>query len=363
MGIKNLAFCEAEISWPVKDSLDATMHVLRWEKMDLVGSRDGIPGSEVGESESESESEGRIMGEADDDDDVDVVDAYSLNILSKTAYGLVKNTILAASPDVILIEKQRWRSGGGSAVQQWTLRVNTLEGMLWAILQTMYSERLITRNKKAGEDKEKLFNVFGVDPKRVGMYWLGEQGIALTESASSSSSSTKQTPPPPATAQDTTTPPTTPNKKPLRSKAEKSAKITLLRTWLSASPPSTASTNTNSTTPSLSFNISPQARATQQALCSLKKKKKKKKTPRRRKDDGDAREQVMGPTEMKKLDDITDCFLQAAAWVSWEGNRLQLCGVLEGMKNGNGKEGEVKGKEEELDEGVLGEMVGVLRGK
>ncbi|PWO27696.1 hypothetical protein PtrARCrB10_03725 [Pyrenophora tritici-repentis] len=151
MGIKNLAFCEAEISWPVKDSLNATMHVLR------------------------------VMGEADDDDDVDVVDAYSLNILSKTAYGLVKNTILAASPDVILIEKQRWRSGGGSAVQQWTLRVNTLEGMLWAILQTMYSERLITRNKKAGEDKEKLFNVFGVDPKRVGMYWLGEQGIALTE--------------------------------------------------------------------------------------------------------------------------------------------------------------------------------------
>ncbi|KAA8619494.1 dna-binding sap [Pyrenophora tritici-repentis] len=46
MGIKNLAFCEAEISWPVKDSLNATMHVLRWEKMDLVGSRDGIPGSE-----------------------------------------------------------------------------------------------------------------------------------------------------------------------------------------------------------------------------------------------------------------------------------------------------------------------------
>ncbi|KAG9385435.1 dna-binding sap [Pyrenophora tritici-repentis] len=35
MGIKNLAFCEAEISWPVKDSLNATMHVLRWEKMDL----------------------------------------------------------------------------------------------------------------------------------------------------------------------------------------------------------------------------------------------------------------------------------------------------------------------------------------
>ena len=31
--------------------------------------------------------------------------------------------------------------------------------------------------------------------------------------------------------------------------------------------------------------------------------------------------------EIKKLDDVTDCFLQAAAWIAWEANRLQLLAV------------------------------------
>ncbi|CAE7192478.1 hypothetical protein CFE70_007008 [Pyrenophora teres f. teres 0-1] len=331
MGIKNLAFCEAEISYPVKDSLDATMDVLRWEKINLVPTKDDIP-SPVVESEETTEN-------TRDDD----VDPYSLNVLSKTAYGLVKNTILAKSPDIILIEKQRWRSGGGSAVQQWTLRVNTLEGMLWAILQTIYSERLVAQDKKAkrGSEKEKLYEVFGVDPKRVGMYWLGEQDVERGALAEASS------PAKPRPAADNRieqngddTP--TPKKKPSRSKAEKSAKISLLRKWLSASPASTAS-RSSTNTPTLSFTISPHAQATQYALCSPKK------SPRRRKDD-DAADEI-GPTEMKKLDDITDCFLQAAAWVSWESNRLQLCGVVEEKKKSEG---------EGLDEGVMGEMVRVM---
>jgi len=47
----------------------------------------------------------------------------------------------------------------------------------------------------------------------------------------------------------------------------------------------------------------------------------------------------------KKLDDVTDCFLQAAAWVSWEANRMQLIDVKSRRRNGNEAVGE---REEEV---------------
>ncbi|USP76490.1 uncharacterized protein yc1106_03764 [Curvularia clavata] len=301
MGIKNLAFCEAEISYPVKDSLNATMDVLRWEKIDLApATRD----SETSIAQP-SATEKRDMG-ADED-----LDPYSLDVLSRTAYKLVKETILPGTPDVILIEKQRWRSGGGSAVQQWTLRVNTLEGMLWAVLKTLYAERLGMLRKEMdlnqGEEKG-LYDVFGVDPKRVGHYWLGQsaQRHAGGEGTSSLAAGAPEEAGP----------------KLSRSKAEKKAKISLLRSWLTASPASTASTTTKNT-PTISFKIGKNAQSTYQALCfpvkpsRSKKKSTVEETP-------DSVPEDMSAAQMKKLDDVADCFLQAAAWVSWESNRVQL---------------------------------------
>ncbi|KAF1346348.1 Ydc2-catalyt-domain-containing protein [Lizonia empirigonia] len=131
MGIRNLAFCDAEVTFPAlgtrESDLDAAMKVLRWRKIDLVSSKDdqGARSSEDGQEALEP---------AEDDED-----QYSPSVLSRTAYRLITEEVLSASPDVILIEKQRWRSGGGSAVQQWTVRVNTLEAMLWAILETLKS--------------------------------------------------------------------------------------------------------------------------------------------------------------------------------------------------------------------------------
>ncbi|RMZ69258.1 dna-binding sap [Pyrenophora seminiperda CCB06] len=368
MGIKNLAFCEAEISYPVKGSLDATMHVVRWDKINLVPTKKVDLESSLLVLDAENEEADMSMdktADVDAEEEEDVQDPYSSATLSKTAYALVKNTILAADPDIILIEKQRWRSGGGSAVQQWTLRVNTLEGMLWAILHTLYAERMAMpkTSKKASSSsaqEEGLYSVFGVDPKRVGNYWLGEQDIErLARAEASSSSSSSRIPAADTHISDSdsdteadTTPLPPPNiKKPSRSKAEKRAKIALLRTWLSSSSASTTTTSITTPknpTPTLSFTIGPHAQPALQALlCSppLKKKplaQKRKTTPTTT----DAKDVVVGPAEMKKLDDITDCFLQAAAWVSWEANRRQLCEVL-GERWGRMKD----------DEGVVAELV------
>jgi cruciform cutting endonuclease 1 len=280
MGIKNLAFCESIVSYPKKGSLNTNMKIMRWEKINLV------PATNPPSKDTE-EDEG----------------PYSLSVLSKTAYRLIKDTILTAKPDIILIEKQRWRSGGGSAIQQWTVRVNTFEGMLWAILRTLLME----------SNDEEHYEVFGVDPKRVGNYWLAQPNVELIGSKGEDGISKL--------------------KKPSRTKLEKKAKIALLRSWLTATPAST-------TPPSMSFTFDTQASQTLQALISPNHAKKK--PPIK------ALADAIPESELRKLDDITDCFLQAAAWVSWEANRVQLKDVWDRRR----------GADVELSNKVLLEMVG-----
>jgi cruciform cutting endonuclease 1 len=330
MGIKNLAFCEAEISCPLKNSLDAKMKVLRWEKINL---------TETAHDGSQEPPE--LMTTEQDTADADEgSDPYSADALSKTAYALVKKTILAGSPDIVLIEKQRWRSGGGSAVQQWTLRVNTLEGMLWAVLQTIYAERLSKEGEALGT--KKLYDVFSADPKRVGQYWLARAAGHLAEvdekvdrSMDDSEVESEVNENEPAT-----------KKKPSRTKAEKQAKIALLRSWLTTTPASTISA-TRDSIPSITFSIAPGAEATREALCSLSKPKQRKGS---RKPPADT---LSTNTQLNKLDDITDCFLQAAAWVSWESNRLQLQEV---WKRKSGSDKSMTGLTDEVLEEMIEEI-------
>ncbi|KAI4950538.1 hypothetical protein J4E91_004421 [Alternaria rosae] len=305
MGIKNLAFCEAEVSYPSKDSLDAEMKVLRWEKINLTEA----PGDGI-QNEKKSPRKVKTAKQSTAGAD-EALDMYSADALSKTAYSLIKNTILAGSPEIILIEKQRWRSGGGSAVQQWTLRVNTLEGMLWAVLQTIYAQRLELGT--SATTTAKLYEVFSADPKRVGQYWLTRAAGRLSEGDEDEAA--------------------TPKKTLNRSKAEKKVKISLLRSWLTATPASTASV-TQDTVPGITFSFAPDAENTREALLSLSTSKRRKKA-RDESDDVLPAVAVAG-SALKKLDDVTDCFLQAAAWVSWESNRLQLRQVWEQNKSGDG---------------------------
>ncbi|RYN23440.1 hypothetical protein AA0112_g9433 [Alternaria arborescens] len=301
MGIKNLAFCEAEVSYPFTNSLDAAMEILRWEKINLTeATHDDIhERSEVTTTEQDTAS-------ADEESD-----PYSVDALSKTAYGLFRNTILTGSPDIILIEKQRWRSGGSSAVQQWTLRVNTLEGMLWAVLQTMNAERLNGGAEALGTGN--VYEVFSADPKRVGQYWL----TRATRNSPEMDEKTDRSRDGLEAGSGEEGDKSVAKKKPSRTKAEKQAKIALLRSWLTSTPASTASV-TRDSIPSIMFSITPGAEATREALCGPLESRKPKKAKRV------STEPLPTQGQLKKLDDITDCFLQAAAWVSWESNRLQL---------------------------------------
>lgn len=65
------------------------------------------------------------------------VEDFSPARLSALAVSLILTRLLPLRPDVITLEQQRFRSMGGSGVFEWTLRVNSLEAMLYAAFTTL----------------------------------------------------------------------------------------------------------------------------------------------------------------------------------------------------------------------------------
>lgn len=65
------------------------------------------------------------------------IEDFSPTRLSAVAVDLVLSRLLPLKPDVVIMEQQRFRSMGGSSVLEWTLRVNSLESMLYAIFTTL----------------------------------------------------------------------------------------------------------------------------------------------------------------------------------------------------------------------------------
>jgi cruciform cutting endonuclease 1 len=127
MGIRNLAYCRVTLPAMV----------------DVLGSRSSYLDDTVKPNISKNASVPTLhewsrltISEASTtDQNREILDNVTLAHL---AYDLVHRLVLSqpSPPDTILIERQRFRSMGGSAVQEWTLRVNVFEAMLWAVLHT-----------------------------------------------------------------------------------------------------------------------------------------------------------------------------------------------------------------------------------
>lgn len=67
------------------------------------------------------------------------IEDFSHTRLSALAVELIITRLLPLKPDLVILELQRFRSvqGGASSVLEWTLRVNSLESMIYAILTTL----------------------------------------------------------------------------------------------------------------------------------------------------------------------------------------------------------------------------------
>lgn len=198
--------------------------------------------------------------------------------LAIIAHDLVTKHFLAGKPSIILIERQRHRSGGGAAVLEWTLRVNMLESLLWGVLTSL---------KPDGCDLR------AVSPQMVGSFWTAREQIGGIKPRGAEEAKKAQS----------------------KSKQQKALKIAVAEEWLRAS-------GSQSRTASDLASVGQAAKTKAMFLDVLGNRGKRRKSTQK---------ELQTSGNDSKLDDLADCLLQGTAWVEWEINRLK---VLE-IHNGN----------------------------
>ncbi|KAI1115501.1 mitochondrial resolvase Ydc2 [Nemania sp. NC0429] len=270
-----------------------------WQRLSLL---EGLsrPSGQKGNGEQDASD----VGADTETDAVAVAAAFSPAALAKTANAFLRDTVLRLDPRPthVLIERQRWRSGGAAAIQEWTVRVNTLEAMLHASLRTL-------RDVGAWDG-----DVVSVWPQRVGQLFLG----GAPDLASGD-------PPPPrakrakrakraAVAEGSDGAESEEKKKTRRSTRKSSSeikklKIQLLGSWLGQEGLVVRPDN-------------PGARrmmdAYREALNGAGRGRSKRSAR------AEAEGEGKGPALDRKLDDLTDSLMQGMAWLRWQENMALL---------------------------------------
>jgi cruciform cutting endonuclease 1 len=175
MGIQNLAFAHLRVSPDTKTKPELTA----WRRLSMseigslylnseaggaeavaVQSEDTLPPKPKAKTKTKTKEDGKAkIGKEKE--------PFCPSLYASNAYTLLNSLLSSYNPTHILIERQRFRSGGGSAVQEWTIRVGVLEGMLYAVLHTLRQER--------GSDVSQI-QVHGIEPGRVVKYWIDREG-------------------------------------------------------------------------------------------------------------------------------------------------------------------------------------------
>ncbi|KJR84002.1 uncharacterized protein SPSK_00288 [Sporothrix schenckii 1099-18] len=165
MGVRNLAYCLLHVAAPVPgQDHRARPTLVAWERLSLIGAGDNT--------------------EAGDSTTVVSTSAFSSPVLAAAAARLVRDRLLPLSPTHVLIERQRFRSGGAAAVLEWTVRVNSLEAMLHGI----FAYRQLGRRSTA---ENTVQAVQAVSPQRASRFLL--QGGMGGSSVSPPPPSTRKT--------------------------------------------------------------------------------------------------------------------------------------------------------------------------
>lgn len=253
MGIRNLAFCRISLPQIWGSAAQSTIPVVHdWARIAV--SKRADPESLVDDAQKSASKE-----------------AFDPATYARHAYLLVEKFLSTSQPTQILIERQRFRSMGGSAVQEWTLRVNMFEAMLYAVLKT-FSEQGSWNGA-----------VHPIGPAKVSKFWLGRaEGDTKTKSGSKSSKT-------------------------------KAAKIDLVAKWLEDGG---------------RFELQGAAAKLGQAF--LQKRKGAKRVVCQQGELTVNTSDRSVEVEMGKLDDLADCLLQGMAWIQWERNRRTI--LTDGMQ-------------------------------
>ncbi|KAK4549684.1 hypothetical protein LTR36_004985 [Oleoguttula mirabilis] len=297
MGIRNLAFCVLDIP-PLgpeprlgKQPLDSPLTVSHWLKRDLLSAavpvEDGPAEQPIDDATAKTEQSRRKRKPAVTASIPKT--AFTPSVLSKTAYDITAE-LMSYKPSAILIERQRFRSGGAAAIQEWTVRVNMLESMIWACLQTM------RQTSKHGSDA--FPSVHEVSPARVSRFWTAASNISLRPTDGMLSPGSNDEALPPANALERRA-----------RKVQKNDKIAIVRSWLDRVEPVDVS---------LAFNGEAAETADAFGIPTSRASRK-----------GGSAGSGEGVAPAGKLDDLADCLLQGVAWVRWEENSRRLGRLLD----------------------------------
>lgn len=266
MGIRNLAYCVIDVPAD-RYSTNGKMHVQSWKRLDLLEKmRPEVVMPLQISSHEQAVEKPDIAAQAI------LKNSFTPSVMSKVALQVTQD-FLAHQPDIVLIERQRFRSGGGSAIQEWTVRVNTLESMLWACFETMRAVRV-----KAAHGTFPV--VHEVAPKRVASFWTAPSGA---HQPSADLFAPDFSPPELKTSAASTT---------KAANAGKKEKIAVLRSWLDESG-------------GVSLDFSAETEIIAAAFAQGVKRRKSK---------SDAASSTDPVLEREtKLDDLADCVLQEAS--------------------------------------------------
>ncbi|RVD80300.1 uncharacterized protein DFL_008201 [Arthrobotrys flagrans] len=151
MGIKNMAVCLLKVPRQELFSGEPVIpEILSWQRFSLFDHHNNL----------NHNCEDKPGGVAQDMD-------FASASLAPLATALARQLITAHNPTIIAIEKQRYRTMGSAAVQEWTLRVNKLEAMLHAALRVLQEEGVWEQGA-----------THSICPQKTTGYWLGRYGLA-----------------------------------------------------------------------------------------------------------------------------------------------------------------------------------------
>ncbi|KAK2774317.1 hypothetical protein FQN53_003671 [Emmonsiellopsis sp. PD_33] len=275
------------------------------------------------EDETTSESQLRELSNTTEKEK----ESFAPKLYAAHAYTLMSSLLATYKPTHILIERQRFRSGGGSSVQEWTIRVGVFEGMLYAVLRAIQQER-------KGELAKII--VQGVEPQRVMRYWMDE--IDLDSNPRKGKRSKKEKDPTmPGQEEDTKKKKATKMTPTLRKQIKIDRIGTLLSSCTGASKgPSIASTPGKDLGDHLPIQLGYHEHLHLVVDAFLRKWDRKtngKSTPVSREAEeshasksqyNKASAKDSAALQIDKLDDLADCLLQAMTWLEWQNTRQRI---------------------------------------
>ena len=299
--------------------------------------------------------------------------------LATQAHALIAAFIRRHKPSHILIERQRFRSGGGPAVQEWSIRVGVFEWVLWAVLRTLGAriEGLQAvdgggggsgvETERGGGGMAEGTSVHAAQPTRVNRYWMdrgrgskpdngGAADVADIEDILAAGLApeqrTRRTSPDgeneiqDETAEIETRAPT--------GRDLKRAKIDIVGDMLRKVTTALPSHNAESPSPlilssasiALPFTLQPSSIPTAASFLStwntrngINANVQNGKPNRRSQKPKDEPSAIKAKdAKIDKLDDLADCLLQGLAWIRWQNNIVDLRAGLVGRLLAEGRE-------------------------